>query len=109
MSELHIELTPEELQEFSNMSVQEKKEFMESADNRRKQLMLKTVVLTSVLVESFDELEYFKMTRYKTKHSVKNAKKHLEKYINDVYNVNVEEELGTEYISQISKEIDKLL
>lgn len=108
-STVHIELSEEETNEFRSMSRKEQKSFMETANKRREQLMLKTAVLCSLLVESFDALEYFKMTRYKTKQSVNNAKKHLEKYIDDVYGNNKNESDSTDYIAQKSKEIDKIL
>ena len=109
MSKLNIELTPEEAEEFRNMNLEEQKAFMETANKRREQLMLKTTVLSTLLVEAFDELEYFKMTRYKLKQSANNTRRMLLKYMKEVYDINTEESESTEYIARVSKQIDKLL
>jgi len=104
-----MELTPEETEEFRGMNRAEQKAFMETANKRREQLMLKTTVLATLLVESFEELEYFKMTKYKLKQSTNNTKRMLLKYMTEVYDINTQEAESTEYISRVSKQIDKLL
>ena len=109
MSDIRIKLTKEEKEEFALLTKEEQNQFMETASKRRQQLMVKTIVLTTILIESFDDLIEFDSFRHKLKNLANNYSKELNKYIDDVFDINEERGLSTDYIAKITAEIDKLL
>jgi hypothetical protein len=109
MRQFELKLSKQEMEEFDALSIEEQDKYLATANEIRKQLMLKTVVLSNILIESFDTLESFGLMRMSLKHSAQKTKRLLEDYINQIYDVKEEESESIDYIAKVSKEIDKLL
>ncbi len=114
MSELKIKLTQEEKEEFALLPKDQQQEFMNAALKRRNHLMLKTMVLSSILVDSVEEMEEFGLVRHRLKQVGKMYNKELDKIIDNVFDTistdNPEDQQDSAgYIAQISQAIDKLI
>jgi hypothetical protein len=108
MSKIAINLTKEEKDEFAKLPKEEQEAFIEAAWNQRQNIMIKTIGLSMLLIESFDKLKEFGLQRHKLKQYGNMYNKELEKYINEVYDQELPGE-STDYIAELSKKIDELL
>lgn len=75
----------------------------------KKNLMVKSTILTMLLIENLDELEEHGLFRKNLKKSGKPFKHQLLVYINKVFDVAEEKSLATDYMSKVSKKIDEFL
>lgn len=107
MSDIRLSMTDEEAEEFSNLSEEQKDKFFESVKLRKQELMLKTAVASMFLVECFDELEQLGVLRNKLKQTGKAFNKHIEKFVEDIFNNNEENSDSTEYINEMIKRFHK--
>ena len=74
-----------------------------------KDLLIKTLLLSVMLVETFDELETQAGYIHDIKRKGKQFKVLLEKYCNEVFDNCEEDILGTEYVAKITAELDKII
>ena len=111
MSTIKIRLTKEEQEEFALLPKEQQQAFMDAADRRRKHLMLKTMVLSSILVDSLEEMEEFGLVRFRLKQVGRQYNAELDKIIDNVFDeiTNGDKQDSTGYIAQISQAIDKLI
>lgn len=72
-------------------------------------LLVRSFVLSMLLIETFDELEEELNYKHSLKQKGNQFKKELEKYCDKVFDNCDEPSLSIDYVSQISKEINKLI
>lgn len=103
---MEILLTQEEKQIFNNLTQEQKKEYMNGKLTERENLLLKTIVVSNVLMECFDDLEKYNMHRQKLKQVGKNYNTHLEKLINQVFDENERSLESTDYVFNMTNRIN---
>lgn len=72
-------------------------------------LLIRTVLLSTLLIETFDELEEQLDYTHKLKLKGNQFKQELEKYCNQVFDNCKESNLSTQYISDISAKLDNII
>lgn len=72
-------------------------------------LLIRSFLLSMLLVETFDELEEELNYKHSLKQKGNQFKKELEKYCNTVADNCDELSLSTDYVNKISKKLDKLI
>lgn len=77
--------------------------------SEKEALLLKTIVVSHVLMECFDELEKQNMHRQKLKQVGKRYHNLVEEFINDVFDVTSEDKAGTAYIYEKSERVNELI
>ena len=107
---MQVTFTIEEKEQFDKLSKEEQSSFFKEKEAHRTNLMLKSVVVTNILIDVLDELEAYNLTKYKLKQTTKLNKVQLEQYID--LNMAVVGKDGslevTEYINAVSAQMDKL-
>lgn len=106
---MKLKMTKEDKDIFDALTEDLKEVFLKEKDEERKNLMLKSVILTTLLIENLDALEEFGLFREKLKIKGKPFKHQLLLYINQIWGIKEDLNEGTDYILQISKKIDELL
>lgn len=107
---MEIKLTQEQAAQIEKMSDKEKEEFYANAEKVRTNLGLKTVFLTTLLIENLETLEEFNMKRGKLKETAKAFNIQMHKYMNEIYkNIDGETVFSSDYIMEMTKKIDELL
>ena len=106
---MKIKMTEQDKALFEAMSKEDQDKFLNEKDEQRKNLMLKSVILTTLLIENLDDLEEFGLYREKLKVKGKPFKHQLLVYIKQVWGIEDDLNEGTDYILQISKKIDEML
>lgn len=104
-----MQFNQEEKGTLENLSPELKDAYIEQRAKKRQVLMIKTIGLTSLLLECFDELETLNIFRHRMKKTGNPFLKTLEKYINDVYDVNEKPSESNEYLAVLSNKINKLI
>lgn len=108
MSTIKIHLTEEEKQEFAKLPKEEQDKFMEAAMAAREGLMVKTAVLSMLLIESFDSLKEFGLQRQRLKNLGNQYNKELERYINTIFDNAEQKGSAADYVAEMSSKIDEL-
>lgn len=112
---MNIKLSKEEAQRFSAMSEPEKQLFMKDKRDELDKLAMKTSILTSLLIDSLDDIEKFSMYRQNLKKRGNMFKAELETYMNDLFKEKTltddnEERLNTaDFIVHATKAADEEL
>jgi hypothetical protein len=108
MSKISIHLTEEEKAEFAKLPKEEQEKFMETAMVARETLMVKTAVLSMLLIESFDSLKEFGLQRQKLKNLGNRYNEELEKYVNIIFDNAEQKGNAADYVAEMSSKINKL-
>jgi len=109
MSDIRINMTTDEAEEFEALSEEKQKEFMEGVKLRREHLMLKTAIASMFLIECFDEIEILGLQRHGLKQAGKKYNEQLEKYVTDIFKINNSNSESTEYLNVQIKAIHHLI
>jgi|GEM_PF-6618958 len=100
---------PKEKQElYDKLAEPLKEEFLAEMNEERKNLMLKSITLTTLLLESFDDLEEFGMFRAKLKEKGKMFRHQATLYVKQVWKVEENLDEGADYLVKMSQKIDEL-
>lgn len=108
MSSIKVNLTEEEKKEFAKLTEQEQQQFLDDALAMRHTLMVKTAVLSMLLIESFDDLKEFGLQRQRLKNLGNQYNKELEKYISIIFDNAEEKGAAADYVAEMSGKIDNL-
>lgn len=108
MSDIRVNMTAEEAEEFSNLPEEKKQAFFEGVKLRRQHLMLKTAVASMFLVECFDELAILGLQRHKLKQLGVRYNEHLEKFIDQICAINENNSDSTEYLNIMIKRVNEV-
>jgi glutamyl/glutaminyl-tRNA synthetase len=114
-----MKLTPEEKKYLEDKTPEEIDKFVAERAIKIEKLSVKTVALTTLLLESLEELEGYNMFRQLMKNKVKSFKKPLESYINDLFKTKAlseddeQRKETADFICSVTKtieiEVDRLL
>lgn len=100
---------PKEKQEiFDKLDESLREKFLAEVDEERQNLMLKSITLTTLLLESFDDLEEFGMFRAKLKEKGKMFRHQAVLYVKQVWGVEEDLNEGADYLVKMSQKIDDL-
>jgi len=108
MSHIRVNLSKEEKEEFAKLTEQEQKQFLDDALAMRHTLMVKTAVVSMILIESFDDLKEFGLQRQRLKNLGNQYNKELEKYINAIFDSTEEKGNAADYVALMSGKVDNL-
>lgn len=106
--DIRIKMTEEEAAEFEKLDEQQQQDFFEGVKKRREQLMLKTAVASMFLVECFDELETLGVQKHKLRQLGNQYNTHLVKFMDKIFDINEDDNEGTEYLNKQIAEMHKL-
>lgn len=81
---------------------------MKNEDKHLDQLMLRSIVLSSLLIEGFDELEDAGYAKQKLKMLLKRTKTEAEKYVNRSFDLLDDTMPSTEYVRQMSLKVAEI-
>lgn len=107
---MEIKLSREEADLLEAMSEEDKEKFYANAEKVRTNLGLKTVALTTMIIENLDQLEQFNMKRGKLKETAKAFNIQMHKYMKEVYdNIEGDAVFSSDFIVELTTKIDELM
>ena len=110
---MKVILSPKEKERFQKLTEPEKQLFLQEKADRLEKLSIKTAILTTLLIESLDDIEMYNLFRHRLKKTSKIFKAECEAYVDDLFrSENLEESKGqrtntADYIVHASKAVDE--
>jgi hypothetical protein len=95
--------------EFDALSDSEKNDYLKKREDHLNMLMRGTVVLSSLLVEWFDELENAGYARQRLKQVLKLSKKESEAYLDRIFDKLENTLPSSSYVQEVSGKVEELL